>query len=71
MSFNKLLKKLKVQLHLPDGYNYCGDSPTNKLDRACLVHDMSYSKHRDNLKERHDIDSVLEKKALKRVLSKD
>ena len=83
MSFNKLLNKLNVELHLPGGYRYCGpgtklaerlsrgDLPINELDRACLAHDISYSKHRDNLKVRHEADSVLEKEALKRVLSKD
>ena len=64
------------------GYNYLGPGtrvaerlragikPVNSLDKAALDHDLFYSRF-DDLPNRHIADAILEKKALKRVLSRD
>ena len=64
------------------GYNYLGPGtrvaerlragikPVNGLDKAALDHDLFYSRF-DDLPNRHIADAILEKKALKRVLSRD
>ena len=55
---------LPVELHLPGGYRYCGpgtklkerlergEPGINKLDEACKVHDIAYSKSSDNASRR-------------------
>ena len=78
MSLNKLLNNLKTEVHIP-GYKFCGpgtklaerlargDIPINRLDEACLKHDLEYSQASD----RREADLSLEKKALERVFSRD
>ena len=72
----KLLNNLKTEVHIP-GYKFCGpgtklaerlargDIPINRLDEACLKHDLEYSQASD----RREADLSLEKKALERVFS--
>lgn len=62
-----------MELHILT-YQYCGpgtrfekrlergDLGINKLDQACKIYDIEYSKHRD-LKNRHRADEELEKAA--------
>ncbi|KAJ8939266.1 hypothetical protein NQ318_015224, partial [Aromia moschata] len=63
-------------------YQYCGpftklekrlargDPGINPLDKACLKHDIAYSKNSD-LSDRHKADYELEQRAWERVKSKD
>lgn len=69
------------EIHIP-GYQYCGpgtelekrlargDPGINKLDQACKIHDIEYSKLK-NSKERYKADKALVAQALPRVYSKD
>ena len=78
---NRLINKLPFELHLP-GYNYCGpgtklearlqrgDKGINKLDEACRLHDIAYSKSA-NLKYRHKADNILLNMAKKRLNSQN
>jgi hypothetical protein len=79
---NEAINRLPFELHLP-GYQFCGpgtklrkriirgDVGINPLDAACKEHDIAYSVHKDNIKERHVADRVLQEKAWKRVKSSD
>lgn len=79
---NKAIDLLPVELHIPGGYQYCGpgtnldkrlrrgDPGINKLDAACKVHDIAYSKFSDN-KSRSEADRVLAESAWERVKSSD
>lgn len=79
---NSIINNLPVELHIP-GYQYCGpgtklakrlargDPGINPLDAACKVHDIAYSKNRNNLEARHLADKVLAEQAWQRVTSKD
>lgn len=78
---NELINKLPFEAHLP-GYNYCGpgtkfekrllrgDKGINKLDEACMQHDIAYTKSSD-LKQRHKADLILRNMAKQRIQSKD
>lgn len=77
---NNIIESLPFELHLP-GYNYCGpgtklekrlqrgDKGINKLDEACMHHDIAYARYSD-LKDRHKADAVLRDMAKKRMSSK-
>lgn len=47
-----------------------GDKPVNKLDEACLQHDIAYYKNKD-LETRHKADKVLVERAWDRYKAKD
>lgn len=78
---NKLIDKLPVELHA-FGYNFCGpgtrlqkrlrrgDKPINKLDGACLIHDLAYASHGD-LENRRQADLELSNAASERLRSKE
>lgn len=79
---NTAIDALPIELHLPGGYQYCGpgtklkdrlargDPGINKLDEACKLHDIAYSKYSDS--ERRSIaDRALAEKAWQRVKSSD
>lgn len=78
---NSIINKLPVELHIPT-YQYCGpgtkleerlargDKPINKLDAACMQHDIAYSKSKD-LKDRHEADKILGEAAWNRTKSWD
>lgn len=77
---DRMLEKLP-EMHIR-GYNYCGpntnlmiriargDSPVNKLDGACLEHDIAYAECED-LEMRCIADKVLALKAIKRIFARD
>lgn len=81
-ALNRAIDVLPFELHLPGGYRYCGpgtklkkrlargDSGINKLDEACKLHDIAYSKYSDS-KNRSIADRVLAEKAWQRVKSSD
>lgn len=76
---NNIINNLPFELHLP-GYNYCGpgtklkerllrgDRGINKLDEACMQHDIAYSKYSD-LTQRHKADIELINMAKQRIKS--
>nr|AUH25524.1 CAP [Spodoptera frugiperda]DAC81444.1 TPA_asm: PLA2X [Spodoptera moth adintovirus 1] len=78
---NNIIENLPFELHLP-GYNYCGpgtklqkrllrgDRGINKLDEACMHHDIAYANHTD-LSHRHKADLQLMNMAKQRLKSKD
>lgn len=78
---NSVINNLPFELHLP-GYNYCGpgtklqkrllrgDRGINKLDEACMHHDIAYQNHTD-LPNRHKADLQLLNMAKQRLRSKD
>lgn len=78
---NSVINNLPFELHLP-GYNYCGpgtklqkrllrgDRGVNKLDEACMHHDIAYQNHTD-LPNRHKADLQLLNMAKQRLRSKD
>lgn len=78
---NDLINKLPFEVHLP-GYNYCGpgtklqkrlargDLGVNKLDEACMHHDIAYANHTD-LTNRHKADLQLLNMAKQRLKSKN
>lgn len=78
---NSVINNLPFELHLP-GYNYCGpgtklekrllrgDRGVNKLDEACMHHDIAYANHTD-LPNRHKADLQLLNMAKQRLKSKD
>lgn len=78
---NTLINKLPFELHIP-GYNFCGpgtklakrlaegSKPVTKLDDACMLHDIEYSKHK-GLEERHAADKRLAEAAASRITAKD
>lgn len=78
---NSIINKLPFEVHLP-GYNYCGpgtklskrlargDRGVNKLDEACMYHDIAYANHTD-LSNRHKADLQLLNMAKQRLKSKD
>lgn len=75
-----MLKRLP-EIHIR-GYNYCGPNtdlhtrlahgvmPINKLDCACMEHDIAYDVSND-LKSRCTADKILVLKAIRRVYAKD
>lgn len=77
---NSLINKLPFELHLP-GYQFCGpgtklqkrlrrgDRGINKLDEACMYHDIAYNN--SDLNTRHKADLQLLNMAKKRLQSKD
>ena len=79
---NKSIDLLPIELHLPGGYQYCGpgtklkkrltrgDPGINKLDQACKVHDIAYSKFSDSA-HRSVADKILARKAWERVKASD
>jgi len=78
---NKIIDNLKFELHLPGNYQYCGPGTKlkerlakgqlgiNKLDEACLQHDIAYST--SDLKKRQLADKQLAEEAWKRVKAPD
>ncbi|KAK9738176.1 Phospholipase A2-like domain [Popillia japonica] len=68
---NSAINALPFELHLPGGYRYCGpgtklqrrlargDKPINKLDAACMQHDIAYSQEKD-LSKRHEADNCMQ-----------
>lgn len=78
---NKAIDFLPVELHIP-GYQYCGpgtnlskrlqrgDLGINKLDEACKLHDIAYSKYSDT-EHRSQADRELAKRAWRRVKASD
>lgn len=78
---NSIINNLPFEVHLP-GYNYCGpgtklqkrllrgDRGVNKLDEACMHHDIAYANHTD-LSHRHKADLQLLNMAKQRLKSKD
>lgn len=78
---DRIIDKLPFELHVPT-YQYCGpgthldkrlargDPGKNQLDSACKTHDIAYGQHKDS-NERSKADEILQKEALKRVISKD
>lgn len=78
---NSIINNLPFEAHLP-GYNYCGpgtklhkrllrgDRGVNKLDEACMHHDIAYENHTD-LPNRHKADLQLLNMAKHRLKSKD
>lgn len=78
---DRVIDKLPFEVHVP-GYQYCGpgthlkkrldrgDPGINPLDSACKTHDLAYNQNKDST-ERGKADMILQKEALKRVLSKD
>lgn len=79
--FNSCLNNLNCELHIPP-YRFLGpgtdlktrlargDKGINPLDEAAKEHDIFYSKYKDTT-HRHIADKILQKKAWKRVTSKD
>lgn len=77
---NTVIDKLPFEMHVP-GYQYCGpgtklskrlargDLGRNKLDRACMQHDIAYESKNNNV--RREADKMLAKEAWKRVKSSD
>lgn len=77
---NSLINKLPFELHLP-GYQFCGpgtklekrllrgDRGINKLDEACMYHDIAYNNKDFNVRQKAD--SELLNMAKKRLKSKD
>lgn len=77
---NKIIDKLPFEMHVP-GYQYCGpgtklkkrlargDPGKNKLDQACMMHDIAYESKNDTV--RREADKMLAKEAWRRVKSKD
>lgn len=77
---NTLINNLPFELHLP-GYQFCGpgtklqkrllrgDRGINKLDKACMYHDIAYNN--SDLNVRHKADLELLNMAKKRLKSKD
>lgn len=78
---DRVIDKLPFEMHVP-GYQYCGpgthlkkrlnrgDPGINPLDSACKTHDIAYNQNKDST-ERAKADKILQKEAMKRVLSKD
>lgn len=78
---DRVIDKLPFEVHVP-GYQYCGpgthlkerlnrgDPGVNPLDTACKTHDIAYNQNKDST-ERGKADKILQKEALKHVLSKD
>lgn len=78
---NTLINNLPFEVHLP-GYNYCGpgtklqkrlqrgDRGVNKLDEACMHHDIAYANHTD-YPNRQKADLQLFNMAKQRLKSKD
>ena len=78
---NRAIDILPTELHLP-GYQYCGpgtdlktrlargDPGINKLDSACKLHDIAYSKFSDS-KNRSIADRELAERAWERVKASD
>lgn len=78
---NSIINNLPFEAHIP-GYNYCGpgtrlqerlsrgDKGVNKLDEACMYHDIAYTNYTD-LSNRHSADLQLYNMAKKRMKSKD
>jgi len=78
---NRAVDLLPFEAHLP-GYNYCGpgtklakrlargDKGINGLDEACKLHDIAYSKYKDN-EHRNRADKELAERAWRRFKSSD
>jgi len=79
---NKLIDKLPFELHLPGNYQFCGPGTRlkerlakgqrgiNKLDAACLQHDIAYASTSEPEKRRF-ADKQLAEEAWKRVKAPD
>lgn len=83
---NSLIDKLPFEAHLPNGlsgfYQFCGPGTKleerlkkgqkgiNKLDSACLRHDIAYSQSK-NLQDRHRADKKLISEANQRLFAKN
>lgn len=79
---NKAIDLLPVEVHAPGGYQWCGpgtdvakrlargDPGINKLDAACKLHDIAYSRFKDN-KNRSEADRVLADRAWERFKASD
>lgn len=77
---DRIIKKLP-EIHI-SGYSYCGINTNlesrlaegvrgiNKLDYACMEHDIAYAESED-LKSRCVADKILILKAVKRIFAKD
>lgn len=77
---DRIIEKLP-EIHIR-GYNYCGPNTdlrsrfargefgVNKLDWACMEHDIAYSESYD-LKTRCKADKILILKAIRRIYAKD
>lgn len=78
---DSIIEKLP-EIHI-SGYSYCGcnakldssldtngEACINKLDCACMEHDIAYSASRD-LKTRYSADKLLVLKAIRRIYAKD
>lgn len=75
------LERYNKEIHLPQ-YQFCGPNTRvlerlnkgqrgiNKLDQACLRHDLSYLRNKD-LKTRHLADADLIQEAKARIFAKD
>lgn len=78
---NSLINNLPFELHLP-GYQFCGpgtklekrlqrgDRGINKLDEACMYHDIAYNNNSD-INVRHKADLELLNMAKQRLNSRD
>lgn len=78
---NKAVDLLPFEAHLP-GYQYCGpgtklekrlargDKGINGLDQACKLHDIAYSKYKDN-ENRRRADKDLAERAWRRFKASD
>lgn len=78
---NRAIDILPIELNVP-GYQYCGpgtnlklrlargDPGVNKLDAACKLHDIAYSKYSDS-KNRAVADKELAERAWERVKASD
>lgn len=78
---DSIINNLPFELHLP-GYQFCGpgtrlrerlargERGVNKLDNACMHHDIAYSNSR-SLEDRHKADNILINMAKQRLRSKD
>lgn len=77
---NNIINNLPIELHLP-GYQFCGpgtklkkrllrgDRGINKLDTACMHHDIAYTNKDINVRHKADLDLI--EMAKKRLQSKD
>lgn len=78
---DKIIDKLPFEMHLPK-YQFCGpgtklkdrlargEKGINGLDAACKEHDIAYTNNSDS-QNRSEADKILQREAIKRVLSKD
>ncbi|CAG4978590.1 unnamed protein product [Parnassius apollo] len=77
---NKVIDNLPFELHLP-GYQFCGpktelqkrllkaDRGINKLDEACMLHDIGYTNKHSGARQKADLELL--KMAKRRLKSED